>query len=64
MATKPQKVLRIKNGNGKHIKKMFEFRLNFNLKNIVLGLLVAFILLSVLGNLANPSVLLPEVPFT
>jgi len=63
MATKPQKQTRT-NGNGKHQKKMFEFKLQFNLKNIVTGLLIAFIVLSVIGNLSNPNGILPEQPFT
>lgn len=70
MATKPQKThetnppRRMPGGNGKHPKKMFEFRLNFNLKNIVTGLLIVFIILSVLGNLSNPNSALSEQPFT
>ncbi|MFH1720615.1 MAG: hypothetical protein ABH856_03350, partial [Patescibacteria group bacterium] len=67
MATKPQKANlphRQANGNSKHPKKMFEFKLQFNLKNIVTGLLIAFIVLSVIGNLANPNGILPEQPFT
>ena len=63
MATKQQKTPRV-NGNGKHPKKMFEFRLQFNLKNIVTFLLVGFIILSVIGNLSNPNGILPEQPFT
>jgi len=63
MATKQQKTPR-SNGNGKHPKKMFEFRLQFNLKNIVTFLLIGFIILSVIGNLSNPNGILPEQPFT
>ena len=63
MATKPQKTTKA-NGNGKHPKKMFEFKLQFNLKTIVTFLLVGFIVLSVIGNLANPNGTLPEQPFT
>ena len=63
MATKQQKTPRT-NGNGKHPKKMFEFRLQFNLKNIVTFLLIGFIILSVIGNLSNPNGILPEQPFT
>ena len=63
MATKQQKTTRT-NGNGKHPKKMFEFKLQFNLKTIVTFLLIGFIVLSVIGNLANPNGVLPEQPFT
>ena len=49
---------------GKKPSKMFEFRINFNLKNIVLGLLVLFILFSVIGNLSNTNGLTPEQPLT
>lgn len=63
MATKQQKTTRT-NGNGKHPKKMFEFKLQFNLKTIVTFLLIGFIVLSVVGNLANPNGVLPEQPFT
>lgn len=70
MATKPQKSTKTNQprgqagGNGKHPKKMFEFKLQLNLKNIVTGLLITFIVLSVIGNLANPNGILPEQPFT
>ena len=70
MATKQQKTTethlprRQAGGNGKHPKKMFEFKMQFNLKNIVTGLLIAFIVLSVIGNLANPNGILPEQSFT
>ncbi len=63
MAIKPQKTPRT-NGNNKHPKKMFEFKLQFNLKNIVTFLLVGFIILSVIGNLSHPNGILPEKPFT
>jgi cell division protease FtsH len=63
MAIKQQKTTRT-NGNGKHPKKMFEFKLQFNLKTIVTFLLVGFIVLSVIGNLANPNGVLPGQPFT
>jgi len=50
--------------NGKKPIKMFEVRLNFNLKNIIIGLLIIFVVFSFFGSLANPNGLLPEQPLS
>ncbi|MFZ5845518.1 MAG: ATP-dependent zinc metalloprotease FtsH [Patescibacteria group bacterium] len=49
-----------KNGNGKRIAKIFEFRVNLNLKNIFIGLFIAFLLLSALANMGSQVALIPE----
>ncbi len=51
-------------GNGKKMRKMFAFQLNFNLKNIIIGLFVAFLLFSIFGSIADPSRVLPEKPLS
>lgn len=55
-----------KNGNGNHKKygKIFEFKLNFNLKNIFIGLFVVFLLFSLLGSLGDKASFLPEKPLS
>lgn len=65
----PQKQKKNGNGslhgaNGKKQKKMFEFRLNFNLKNIVIGLFVLFFLFSLFGSFGGGQALLPEKPLS
>ncbi len=45
-----------RNGNGKNgkkIRKVFEMKMNFNLKNIFIGLFIAFLIFSMLGSLGN-----------
>ncbi len=52
-------------GNGvKKMGKMFEFKFQLNLKNIFIGLFVAFLLLSVLGSIGGNASLLPEKPLS
>ncbi len=53
-----------KNGNGKHGKKVWEFGFHLNLKNIFIGLFVAFILLSMLSGVGDRASLLAEKPMT
>lgn len=48
----------------KKSKKMFELRLNINLKNIITGLLIIFVVFSVLGNITGGAATTPEQPFT
>jgi len=57
----------VKSKKPNHTKKngkMFEFRLNFNLKNIIIGLFIVFLLVSVIGNISNPDGVLPEKPLS
>lgn len=51
-------------GNGKHGKKVWEFGFHLNLKNIFIGLFVAFILLSMLSGVGDRASLLVEKPLT
>lgn len=44
--------------------KLFELRFNFNLKNIVIGLFVAFLIFSALGSLSQQMVTSVEKPLT
>ncbi len=44
--------------------KIFELKFNLNLKNIVIGLFVAFLLLSVLGSIGGETSLFPEKPLS
>jgi len=55
-----------KNGNGNTRKsgKLFEFRINFNLKNIFIGLFIVFLLLSAIGSISGQASLLLETPFS
>ena len=53
-----------KNGNGKKKIRMFEMKLNLNLKNIVLGILVLFLILSAIGSFNSSNGVLPEKPLT
>ncbi len=55
-----------KNGNGNHKKygKIFEFKLNLNLKNIFIGLFVIFLVFSLIGSLGDKTSLLPEKPLS
>jgi cell division protease FtsH len=39
--------------NGKKVGKMFEFKLEFNLKNIVLGLFILFLVFSIIGSFSG-----------
>lgn len=53
-----------KNGNGKHGRKVWEVGFQFNLKNIFIGLFVAFILFSLLGSVGDKVSNLVEKPLT
>lgn len=54
-----------KNGNGvKKVGKMFELKFNLNIKNIFIGLFVAFLLLSLLGSVGGSASLLQEKPLS
>ncbi|MBI5619796.1 ATP-dependent zinc metalloprotease FtsH [Candidatus Gottesmanbacteria bacterium] len=46
------------------MRKMFEFRLNFNLKNLFIGLFIAFLALSLLGSVGSNDRMLPEKPLS
>ena len=52
-----------KNGHPKK-DRFFEFKFQFNLKNIFIGLFVLFLLLSALGSLGGPGALYPEKPLS
>jgi len=58
----PQKTK--KNGNGKKSKRIFEMKMKLNLKNIVLGILILFLVLSMLGSLSGSNGTLTEKPLT
>ncbi len=60
MPTKPKK----QQSNGKKSGKMWEFKFNFNLKTIFIGLFILFILLSVIGSLSNQTSFLGEKPLS
>lgn len=51
-------------GNHRHGRKVWEFGFQFNLKNIFIGLFIAFILFSMLGNLGDKVSNLVEKPLT
>jgi len=53
-----------KPGNGKKLIRIFELKFNLNFKNIAMGVLILFLLLSVLGSLVNPEGVLPEKPLS
>ena len=63
MADKPQSKNK-KQGNGKRVKKMFEFRMEFNLKNIILAIFILFLLFSIIGSFGSQTSLLPEKPLS
>ena len=52
------------NGNGKHGKKVWEFGFQFNVKNIFLGLFIAFLVFSLLGSLGDKVSTLVEKPLS
>lgn len=54
----------IKPTDGKKPMKMFEFRVNINLKNIVIGLLILFVFFSVIGNFQSNNAPTTEEPVT
>ena len=45
-------------------KKMFEFKLAFNLKNVILGLFIIFLLFSFIGSLSGQTANYPEKPLS
>ena len=49
-----------KGASGKKPGKMFEFKFELNLKNIIVGLFILFIVFSLVGGAANPNNLLPD----
>lgn len=51
-------------GTGKKIGKMFEFRFELNLKNIILVLFIAFLIFSLIGSIGGQNSLLPEKPLS
>jgi cell division protease FtsH len=50
--------------NGKKNKRMFELRLDFSLKNIVIGLFVLFFIFSLIGNAGGQSALSNNKPLS
>ncbi len=52
-----------KNGNGKKVGKIFELKFQFNLKNIFIGLFIAFLLFSILGSIGGQP-LISEKPLS
>ena len=52
------------NGNHRGVRKMFELHFNFNLKNLFVGLFIAFLLVSMLGSLGSADRTLPEKPLS
>jgi len=63
MAEKPH-IKNKKNGNGKKPMRIFEMKLNLNLRNIVLGFLVVFLIFSALGSLGSGNGIHEEKPLT
>lgn len=63
MAEKPA-LIKKKNGNGKKMMRVFEMKFNLNFKNILMGLLIGFLVLSVIGSLGNNNSNAPEKPMT
>jgi len=51
-------------GNGKKVMKVFEMKFNLNLKNIFIGLFIAFLVLSMLGSIGNQNNFGPEKPLS
>jgi cell division protease FtsH len=50
--------------NGKKANKMFEFKFEFNLKNIVLVLFIGFLIFTVIGNIGSQTANAPEKPLS
>lgn len=63
MAQKPISPVKKKNGNGKK-NKVWMFQLNFNLKNIFIGLFVAFLILSAIGSMSADTANLEDRPLS
>lgn len=65
MAEKHQSPTKRGNGkNGRKIKKVFEMKMNFNLKNIFIGLFIVFFAFSVLTSLGRQAGLTEEKPLS
>jgi cell division protease FtsH len=63
MAEKLQQPAR-KSGNGKKTKKVFQFQLQLNFKNVVIGLFVLFFLFSFIGSVSNQASLAEAKPLS
>ena len=63
MAEKPP-VKQKKPGSGKKSGKMFAFRFELNLKNIVIGIFVLFLFISLVGSIGGQNGLLSEKPLS
>ncbi|MFZ5534721.1 MAG: ATP-dependent zinc metalloprotease FtsH [Patescibacteria group bacterium] len=63
MAEKPHQSAR-KSGNGKKTKKVFQFQLQLNFKNVVIGLFVLFFLFSLFGSVSNQAALAEAKPLS
>lgn len=50
--------------SGKHTGKMFQFRFELNLKNIVIGAFIIFLIISLIGSFGGQNGLLPEKPLS
>ncbi len=53
-----------KNGNHRQMRKVWEFGFQFNLKNIVIGIFIAFLLFNLLGSVGERMTNLVEKPLT
>ncbi len=53
-----------KHANGKKSGKMFEFKFELNLKNIIVGLFLLFLAFSFIGSFGSQSSLFPEKPLS
>lgn len=53
-----------KNGSGKKPKKMFEMKVQLNLKNIIIGLFAIFFVLSVIGSISGENSMLTDKPIS
>ncbi len=49
---------------GKKSGKMFEFRMEFNLKNVIVGMFVLFLVFSLFNSLSDPSALYAKKPLS
>lgn len=50
--------------NSKKKKKVYEFKLQFNLKNVIIGLFILFFITSFLGNFSGQASLAPDKPIS
>ncbi len=63
MADKPQ-VKPKRATNGKKPTKMFQFRFQLNLKNIIIGLFILFLVFSLIGSFSGQNTSYPEKPLS